>query len=108
MIHGIFYGIFITFIFYFAVFAIRLRCISAMWFSFYTVCLGLILSLYQGDLQELFRHGSDNQIHTIFITLIGLLFYTGAKFLRTFLNTSFYSKPADKIIQVFQEIGTGP
>lgn len=105
MIHGIFYGIFITFIFYFAVFAIRRRNISVMWFSFYTVCIGLILSLYQGDFQGSLKYGLENQIHTIFITLIGLLYYTGAKFLRTFLNINFYSKPTDKIIQGLQWMG---
>jgi len=105
MIHGIFYGIFITFIFYFTVFAIRQRCISAMWFSFYTVCLGLILGLYQGDFQGYLKHDLENQIHTILITLIGLQYYTGAKFLRTFLNINFYSKPKDKMIQVLQWMG---
>ncbi len=107
MIHGIIYGILIAFIAYFAVLAIRLKNLSALWFTFYIVCLGLFIGSYQGHFQEFIRPVFANLNRAILITLIGLLYFTSAKFLRTFLNINFYSKRIDGIIHVLQWMGIG-
>ncbi len=91
MTHGIFYGILIAFIGYFAVLAIRLKNRSGMWFTLYIFCLGLLMSSYQGDLQQFPRLFLAHANHTTLITMIGLLYFTGAKLLRTFLSINVYS-----------------
>jgi len=105
MIHGIFYGILITFIFYFTVLTFRQRNVSTMWFTLYIVCIVLLFSFYQGDLQKLLTQGLVNQRYTSLIALIGLIYFTGVKFLRSFLNINFYSKPIDRILLMFQWMG---
>ena len=107
MIHGIIYGISIAFIAYFAVIAIRQKSPSAMWFTFYIICLDLLMGSYQGHLQEFIKPLFTNLNHAILITVVGLLYFTGAKFLRTFLNINFYSRHIDRIIHILQWMGIG-
>lgn len=107
MINGIVYGILISFSAYFAVLSIRLRNISAMWFALYTVCIGLLLGVYQGDITGFLRPGFENLNSTILLTLIGFLYFSGVKFLRTFLHISLYSKSINKFLIVFQWMGIG-
>ena len=107
MIHGIVYGILITFSAYFAVLSIRLRNISAMWFTLYTVCIGLLLSVYQGDITGFIKPGRENINITILLTLNGLLYFSGVKLLRTFLNINLYSKSIDRFLVALQWMGIG-
>ena len=107
MIFGIIYGIWFAFIAYFAAMALKLRNPAAMWFTFYILCLGLLLSCYQGYLQEVLRPALANLNKLVLITVIGMLYFTGAKFFRTFLNMGFYSRRIDRIIQVLQWMGIG-
>ena len=107
MIHGIIYGILIAFIFYFAALAIRQKNPSAMWFTFYIIFLGLLLATFHGHLQKFIRPLFENINHSILITLIGVLYFTSAKFFRTFLNTTNYSKRIDRVIFVLQWMGLG-
>ncbi len=107
MIYGIIYGIFISFIFYFAVLAVRQKNFSVMWFTFYLLCLGLFMLVYPGYLQEFLRPVFANLNRVILITLVGLIYFTSAKFFRTFLNTTVYSKRIDRIILVLQWMGIG-
>lgn len=107
MIHGIIYGILITFIFYFAALAIRQKNLSAMWFTFYIIFLGLLIASYHGHLTEFTSPAFANPNRSILITIIGLLYFTGAKFLRIFLNTNIYSRRIDRIILVLQWMGIG-
>jgi diguanylate cyclase (GGDEF)-like protein len=107
MIHGIVYGILISFSAYFTLLSIRLRSISAMWFTFYTVCIGLLLSVYQGDLTGFINSDFENLNSSILLTLIGLLYFSGVKFLRTFVNINLYSESIDRCLAVFQWMGIG-
>jgi len=106
MIYGIIYGILIAFTAYFAMLAIRQKSPAAMWFTFYIICLGLLMSSYRGHFQELIPVFT-NINHAILFTVFGLLYFTGAKFLRTFLNITFYSRHIDRIIHILQWMGIG-
>ena len=107
MLYGIIYGILVAFIVYFAAVAIRLQNISAMWFTFYIISLGLLMGCYQGYIQELLRPLFADLNRVLLITVIGSLYFTGAKFLRTFLHINFYSKRVDKILWGLQWMGIG-
>ncbi len=107
MMHGIIYGISIAFILYFATLAIRQKNLSAMWFSFYLVCLCLLMSVCQGHHQQFIKPAFVNLNHSLFITMIGVFCFTSAKFLRTFLNIRFYAGEIDSIIHIVQWMGIG-
>lgn len=107
MIFGIIYGVWLAFIGYFAALALKLRNPVAMWFTFYIIFLGMLLSSYQGYLQEMLRPALADLSALVLIALIGLLYFTGAKFFRTFLNIGSYSRRTDRIIQGLQWMGLG-
>ncbi len=107
MIHGIFYGVLITFSVYFAVISKRMRNICALWFALYTVCIMLLLSMYQGDITGFTIPGFENINITILLTLTGLLYFSGVKLLRTFLNINLYSKSIDRFLVALQWMGIG-
>ena len=107
MIHGIIYGILITFIFYFAALAIRQKNRAAMWFTFYMLCLGLIMVIYPGYFKEFLRPVFADLNRVILIMLVGLLYFTSAKFFRTFLNIIICLRRIDRIILVLQWMGIG-
>ena len=107
MTFGIIYGILIAFIVYFTALALNLKNPAVVWFTLYIACLGLLLSCYQGYLQALLRPVFADLIRVVLISAIGLLYFTGAKFFRIFLNTPFYSRPIDRTLQVLQWMGLG-
>ena len=107
MVQGIVYGILIAMIFYFAALSIRQKNRSAMWFTISMLCLGLIMVVYPGYLQEFLKPVSVSLNRLILIALVGLLYFNSAKFFRTFLNITIYSKRIDRIILVMQWMGIG-
>ncbi len=107
MLFGIIFGILLASVFYFAALGVKLKNPAVTWFALYIVCLGMLFSIYQGYLQALFKPLFPELSRVLFISLIGCLYFTGAKFFRIFLNTSSYSPRTDRIMQVLQWMGLG-
>ncbi len=105
MIYGIFYGILIALFFYCAAPAIRLNNRSAIWFALYIICTGLFIGAYDGDLHKLLKPVFGDQNRIIFIAIVGLLYFIGFKFLRTFLNVGCHSRLIDRIMISLQWMG---
>ena len=107
MIFGIFFGVLLAFIIYFAAVSIKLHNPTSMWFIIYITFLGLLMASYQGFLQEQLERTRYGWHSTLLIIIIGLLYFTGAKFLRTFLNVRFYSRWIDNVLIGLQWMGLG-
>lgn len=107
MIFGIIYGILIAFIAYFTALTIKLKNPAVVWFTFYIVCLGMLLSCYQGYFQSLLSPAFADFNKIVLISTIGCLYFTGAKFFRVFLNISFYSRRIDRVLWILQWMGLG-
>jgi diguanylate cyclase (GGDEF)-like protein len=65
------------------------------------------MASYQGFLQEQLERTSYGWNSGLIIIIIGFLYFTGAKFLRTFLNVRFYSKWIDNVLLALQWMGFG-
>jgi len=107
MIYPILYGILIAFIAYFAVLAVRLKNASAGWFALYLFCFGFIWFSYSSLRLNSFGTIFSGLNPAILISFIGLFYFTGTKFLRTFSNVRAYSAGLDRIMRVVQWMGIG-
>jgi hypothetical protein len=107
MTFGIIYGILIAFIVYFAALALNLKKPAFMWFTFYIFCLGLLLSCYQGYLQALPRSAFADLIRVVLISVIGCLYFTGAKYLAIGWIIGHVLSEIDLLRVMAVSIGTG-
>jgi diguanylate cyclase len=107
MLFGIIYGVLLAFIFYFAALSLKLKNLSAMWFTYYIAALALLLACYQGYMGELISPAPAAFKQLVLLTAIGLVYFTGARFLRTFLDLAGHSRRIDRAIQLLQWMGLG-
>jgi diguanylate cyclase (GGDEF)-like protein len=107
MLFGVIFGVLFASVFYFTALGIKLKSKAIKWFALYIVCLGLLLSIYHGYLQALFKPFFPYLNRVLLISIIGCLYFSGAKFYRIFLNTSSYSPRTDRIMQALQWMGLG-
>ena len=90
---------------YFLAMSIKLRNRSCFWFALYIGCFSLLVSIYQGFVQELLQPDYYRWNNMLVMVTVGVLYFTGAKFLRTFLNIQRLSPRIDRILAVLQWMG---
>lgn len=102
---GVLIGAFLAFVIYFSILAYRMRNPSCFWFAAYIAMLGLLVIIRKGYLQEWLGDDWLPLNNLINLVDIGLLYFTGAKLLRTFLNVRIYSQRIDLALRVLQWMG---
>ncbi len=105
LVYGLLFGTMLAFVFYFSWLALRMRNPSCFWFALYIGMLGLLVATRKGFIQEWLWSGLCNCNNIMNIVVIGLLYFWGAKLLRTFLNVKLYSRKVDRILLVLQWMG---
>ena len=102
---GIIFGAAVGFVIYFLAMAVKLRNWSCFWFALYIGVFSLLVSIYQGFVQELLQPDLYRWNNPLVMVTVGALYFTGAKFLRTFLNVRRHSRRIDQILAVLQWMG---
>ncbi|MEW6265750.1 MAG: diguanylate cyclase [Thermodesulfobacteriota bacterium] len=102
---GVLFGATALFVVYFTSVAVILRNPACLWFSLYVAFLGLLLATRKGYLHELLQPVGFEYSNILGLVIIGLLYFTGAKLLRIFLNIRRYSRRIDIILIVLQWMG---
>ena len=102
---GILFGLVAGAIIYFLYVAVRLKYPAALWFSIYLACLGLVVTAGKGYFQELLRPHLTLLSNLLQLVAVGLLYFSGAKFLRVFLEIARRSPRVDRVLWVLQWMG---
>lgn len=102
---GILFGLVAGAIVYFLYVAVRLKYPAALWFSIYLACLGLVVTAGKGYFQELLRPHLTPLSNLLQLVAVGLLYFSGAKFLRVFLDIARRSPRVDRVLWVLQWMG---
>jgi diguanylate cyclase (GGDEF)-like protein len=104
-LHNLLCGAVIVFVIYFLVVAVKLRYLAPFWFSVYIVFLGSHTALRNGLLFASLGPVGEPFYNLLNLVVIGLLFFTGAAFLRNFLKVKDHSVRVDRILAVLQWMG---
>jgi len=105
VLFGIIFGASVGFVVYFLAMAVKLRNWSCFWFAWYIGFFSLLVSNYQGFVQELLQPDYYRWNNLVVMITVGALYFTGAKFLRTFLNMHQHSRRIDRILAILQWMG---
>lgn len=105
--YGLFFGCCFGFIIYFFVIAWRLHSAPAAWFVVYVLAIAMLMGFRQGFMQEIMGQSLRIYNNPIHLLSIALLYFSGAKFLRVFLNIKRHMPKADRVIQILQWMGLG-
>ena len=98
-------GAVIVFVIYFLVVAVKLRYLAPCWFAVYIAFLSGHTALRSGLLYALVGPREEPFYNLLNLVVIGLLFFTGAGFLRNFLKVRERSIRVDRILAVLQWMG---
>jgi diguanylate cyclase (GGDEF)-like protein len=102
---GLLFGVVLAFIVFFGAPGVRLRHRACLWFASYLFSLSVLLAGRMGLLLDLFGWVGPHALNLAQICSIGLVYFTGAKFFRVFLNLREYSPTVDRIEQALQWLG---
>ncbi len=105
LLYGLLFGAALLFVVYFMAVAVIMRNASCFWFSLYVIFIGLLLAVRKGFIQEFLGPQWAGINGLIDIVDIGLLYFVGARLLRTFLEVAKYSPRIDRILMILQYLG---
>lgn len=104
-VYGMIFGAVIFFSIYFAAMSFKLREASDLWFALYISFFGLLLAIRKGFLQDLLGPNLVYLNNYLDILVIGGLYFSGARLMRSFLNVGFYSRRIDYGLAFLQWLG---
>ena len=105
MLFGLIFGAVIFFSIYFTAMSFRLREPAEFWFALYITFFGLLMAIRKGYVQHLLGPHLVDLNNLLDILVIGGLYFTGAKLLRSFLKVAFYSRRIDHVLAFLQWLG---
>ncbi|MBI4800767.1 MAG: GGDEF domain-containing protein [Desulfarculus sp.] len=105
VIFGVLFGLVVGAVMYFSLMALKLRSPSVLWFVFYISLLGLMICAGKGFLQEHLGQRINPYNNLLHLIIIGLVYFSGAKFFRVFLQIGRYSPGMDRCILLLQWMG---
>ena len=103
--YGILFGVVTGFIIYFLLVFVVMRHRACLWFAGYLAMLFWLLSMREGFFQEMVGWLGPQADNFLYLTAIGLLYFTGAGFFRVFLDLKAQMDWADRVLQVLQWMG---
>lgn len=101
-VYGALLGFLVLVLVYFVVMTPFLYKGTALWLSFYSIFFGMHTAVRGGFLRLMIPDSAAPMTNLIQLLIIGGLFFTGAKFYRSFLSLKNHSKALDVIMIFFQ------
>jgi len=102
LLFGLLFGAVALFVVYTGAVAFFLRSRACGWFAVYVSSLGSLVAIREGFVAEWLGEGADPLSSVVNLGTIGLLYFSGAKLLREFLNVARVSRRDDRILAGLQ------